>query len=102
MLRPACCLPAPPSLIAHCVATCLAEPVTAITTIATVTEDIAAVLSKLLVDIEIDFLSIFEPLTTQRQGSRHLRAAWQTGWRPRDLRCAAAALRLLGRPSAAP
>ena len=37
-LPPVCCLPAPPSLIAHCVAACLAEPVTAITTITTVTE----------------------------------------------------------------
>ena len=102
VLRPACCLPAPPSLIAHCVATCLAEPVTAIATISTVTEGIAAVLSKRLVDIEVDFLSIFMPLATQRQHSWHLHAAWRTGWRPRDLLRAAAALRLLGRRSSAP
>ena len=74
-LRPACCLAAPPSLTAHCVATCLAEPVTAIATISMVTEAIDTVLSERLDDIEVDFLSIFEPLATQRQGSRHLRAA---------------------------
>ena len=55
MLRPACCLPAPPSLIAHCVATCLAEPVTAITTITTVTEGNGTVLFELLFDTEVDF-----------------------------------------------
>ena len=95
-------LPAPPSLTLYCVAARLAEPVTAISNISTVTEGIAAVLSKRLVDIEVDFLSIFMPLATQRQHSWHLHAAWRTGWRPRDLWRAAAALRLLGRRSSAP
>ena len=48
-LRPACCLPAPPSLIAHCVATCFAEPVTAIITITTVTEGNGTVLDNTVV-----------------------------------------------------
>ena len=69
MLRPACCQPAPTSLTAHCVTARLAEPVAAITTITTVTEGNGTVLSEHLLDIEVDFLSIFWPLATQRQSS---------------------------------
>ena len=58
---------APPSLTDHCVTLRFAELAATNTTVATIAEGIAAALSALLVDIEVDFLIIFLALATRRQ-----------------------------------